>query len=225
MNIDFSVPAPLKMQAFTILKNAIVNGVFKDNDAITERMVLEKFKISRTPFREAIQVLEKEGWVYTIPYKGIFVSPITLKDIQELFELRLLIEPSIIDNLFQKSKVEDCANKLEVIVNKMKTDVSIQSDFEFMLLDQEFHNLLYKQTENNRIIAVSEQISDTMLRVGIRVLHRKARREEVIEEHKTIIAGLRDGTAKIQLINHLNLTEESFIEMYKEASLRKLEGK
>src|SRR4051794_11870792 len=111
MTIDFSVPAPLKMQAFTILKNAIINGIFKDNDAITERIVLEKFKISRTPFREAIQVLESEGWVYTIPYKGIFVNPITLKDIKELFELRLLIEPSIIDYLFQKSKVGDFASE------------------------------------------------------------------------------------------------------------------
>jgi DNA-binding GntR family transcriptional regulator len=225
MNIDFSVPAPLKMQAFSILKNAIINGIFNDDDAITEKIVLEKFKISRTPFREAIQVLESEGWVNTIPYKGTFVNPITLKDIHELFELRLIIEPSIIDYLLEKSKIESTAEKLEVIVKKMKTDVSLQSDFEFMLLDQEFHSLLYKQTENSRIIAVSEQITDTMLRVGIRVLHRKARREEVIDEHMRIISGLMDGTAKNQLQNHLNSTEESFVKLYKQVDHRKFEGK
>lgn len=214
MNIDFSIPAPLKMQAFTILKNAIINGVYKDDEAITERSVLEKFKISRTPFREAIQVLESEGWVYTIPYKGTFVNPITLKDIQELFELRLLIEPSIIDHLMEKSKVEGTATELEEIVKKMKIDGSVQSDFDFMQLDQEFHNCLYQQTENSRIIAVSEQISDSMLRVGIRVLHKKARREEVIAEHNEIIAGLRNGTAKRQLIHHLNSTKKSIIKMY-----------
>jgi DNA-binding GntR family transcriptional regulator len=221
----FSVPASLKMQAFSILKNAIINGVFKDDDAITEKIILERFKISRTPFREAIQVLESEGWVYTIPYKGTFVKPIKLKDIRELFELRLIIEPSIIDYLLEKSNIECTAKELELIVKKMKTDVSLQSNFEFMLLDQEFHNLLYKKTENSRIIAFSEQISDTMLRVGILVLNKITRREEVIDEHMKILFGLRDGTAKSQLKSHLDSTEESFIKMYKEIGLRKLEGK
>ena len=209
VNIDFSVPAPLKVQAYTIIKNAIMSGIFVDHDSITERIVQEKFNISRTPFREAIQILESEGWVYTIPYKGTYVKPVTLKDLDELFELRLVIEPGIMDYLFEHKK-EFSTSRLEEVVNKMEIDESIQSNQEFMTLDRDFHSLLYELTNNSRLKAVADQVSDIMLRVGIRYLDQAqdARRIEVIEEHRRIISGLQDGTAKSHLKQHLETTKE-----------------
>lgn len=217
MNIDFSVPAPLKIQAYTIIKNAIMTGIFVDHDSITERIVQEKFNISRTPFREAIQILESEGWVYTIPYKGTYVKPVTLKDLDELFELRLVIEPGILDYLFEHEK-EFSTSRLEEVVDKMEIDESLQSNLEFMTLDRDFHTLLYELTNNSRLKAVADQVSDIMLRVGIRYLDQTqdARRIGVIEEHRRIISGLKDGTAKNHLKQHLETTKEYFCKLFKE---------
>jgi DNA-binding GntR family transcriptional regulator len=88
VDLLLSNPKPLKVQAYTILKEAIIRGILRDNELITERVAQERFHISRTPFREAVQALEAEGWVYSSPYKGAFISPITIKDIHDIFELR-----------------------------------------------------------------------------------------------------------------------------------------
>lgn len=213
MQIDFSVPAPLKIQAYSILKKAIIRGIFADHDAITEKLVQEKFNISRTPFREAIQILESEGWVYTLPYKGTYVKPITLKDLEELFELRQIIEPGIIDCLMDNSR-EISIKPLEKILDKMMIDEGLQSDFDFMSLDRDFHHMFYALTNNKRLISVADQISDIMLRVGIRILNRHERREEVIREHRLIITGFQDGTAKNHLRKHLETTKDYYCQLY-----------
>jgi DNA-binding GntR family transcriptional regulator len=217
VNTDFSVPAPLKIQAYNILKKAIIRGIFVDHDVITEKMVQEKFRISRTPFREALQILESEGWVYTIPYKGTYVKPVTLKDLDELFELRLVIEPGILEYLFVNVK-DFRTNQLEEVIAKMTTDENVQTNFEFMTLDLDFHNLLYDLADNSRLKVVGEQVSDLMLRVGIRVLNRQSKRAEVIDEHKRIISGLKDGTAKSHLRHHLEKTKEYYCKIFKELS-------
>lgn len=211
--VDMSVPAPLKIQAYTIIKNAIIKGIFEDHEAITEKVVLEKFKISRTPFREATQILESEGWVYTIQYKGTYVKPVTLKDLQELFELRQVMEPGIVD-YFLENPTKYSTEKLEEVVSKMEIDENLQSNFEFMSLDRDFHSLFYEMTNNSKIKAVSDQISDIMLRVGIRILNHNSRRGEVIEEHMKIISGLKDGTAKQYLRKHLETTKDYFCKLY-----------
>ncbi|MDR4949880.1 GntR family transcriptional regulator [Neobacillus cucumis] len=216
--MNLSVPAPLKIQAYNIIKEAIISGIFRDHDPITEKLVQEKFNISRTPFREALQILESEGWVYTIQYKGTYVKPITLEDLHELFELRLIVEPGILEYVFDHN-IKFNADQLEEVVNKMVTDENIQSNLDFMTLDRDFHDLLYKLIDNSRFKTVSDQVSDIMLRVGIRVLDHHSRREEVIEEHRRIISGLKDGTAKNHLRYHLEKTKEYYCTMYKESSV------
>ena len=67
----------LKQQAYEGIKNAIVLHEILPGSALFERDLSENLKISRTPVREAILLLEMEGWVKSIPRKGTFVSKIT----------------------------------------------------------------------------------------------------------------------------------------------------
>ncbi|WP_047152790.1 GntR family transcriptional regulator [Aneurinibacillus tyrosinisolvens] len=212
MNLHLAAPKPLKVQTYEILKEAIIRGILTDNEMMTEKRAAEQFQVSRTPFREAIQILESEGWVYTIPYKGTYISPITARDMEEVFELRVMLETSIVEKILLNVS-EDSLKRLEQLISIMKTNPAEQDDYEFMAIDHDFHKVIYELTNNKRIIGVFEQTSDTIRRIGVRVLHRKNRREEVISEHMEIVKGLRDGTAGKALLEHLMKTKSSFSDL------------
>ncbi|WP_062238989.1 GntR family transcriptional regulator [Fictibacillus sp. FJAT-27399] len=206
---------PLKVQAYNILKEAIINGLFKKNEVITEKRALEEFNISRTPFREAVQSLETEGWLVSIPYKGTFVSPVTKKDIEDVFELRMLVELHIVTKI-SSSISEKSLEELENIILLMEREMSQGNEDEFIILDREFHKTLYDLAENKRLISISEQISDLFRRIGVQVIHRQNRCEEVISEHKKIVQGLKNGDAVDAMRIHLEKTKSALEELNEE---------
>lgn len=206
-------PQPLKAQAQSILKEAIINGDLTEEVPITERLALEKYQISKTPFREAIQSLEAQGWVKKIPYKGTYVVPLTAKDIEDIFELRLLLEPPLVDP--ERSKINEKQMKqLAEITKQMKNGGSLQSDKEFMLLDQDFHRVLYESSENLRLLQIFEEINDSIRRIGMQVLHYQSRRDELIREHEQILTGLKEGTAVEALQTHLLNQQQAFMDRF-----------
>ncbi|RLL41137.1 GntR family transcriptional regulator [Oceanobacillus piezotolerans] len=205
------MPKPLKSQAVESIRNAIIQGVLKNDEMITEKLVKEKFGISRTPFREAIQLLEAQGWVYTVPYTGTYVKPITMTDIDEVFEMRSIIESSIV-RFLQERKIS--IDELKLVMKNMEDRMEDFSDYEFMQEDQAFHYKLYELTNNKRLISVYNQVSDMMLRIGVNVLYKKERRLEVIKEHNDIVKGLENGTGDKEIITHLEKTKKTFISVY-----------
>ncbi|MGE8207190.1 GntR family transcriptional regulator [Heyndrickxia sp. NPDC080065] len=147
---------------------------------------MELFGISRTPFREAIQRLEAEEWLISIPYKGSYVSPLTMKDVEDILQIRLIIETAM-----AKRVAEDITSEqieiLQNIVSQMELVSSIQSDYEFTLIDQKFHKTINQFGDNKRINLMSDQVYDLMRRIAMTVLKSPIRRKEVIEEHLKVL--------------------------------------
>ncbi|MDR7480957.1 MAG: GntR family transcriptional regulator [Armatimonadota bacterium] len=74
------------------LRDAILAGRFQPGDRLVERELVERMGVSRTPIREALRMLELEGLVTTIPYRGPVVTRPTLEDAQALYEVRAALE-------------------------------------------------------------------------------------------------------------------------------------
>lgn len=72
------------------LKIAITEQVLLPGSVLNERKIAEQLSVSRTPVREAMQMLETEGWVTILPRRGFFVNPITIEEVQEICEARRL---------------------------------------------------------------------------------------------------------------------------------------
>lgn len=201
-------PKPLKAQAQSILKEAIINGELTEDMPITERLVLENYHISKTPFREAIQSLEAQGWVKKVPYKGTYVIPLTEKDIEDIFELRLLLEPSLLTKL-DETQIKEMTE----IAEDMKNSHANLSDEELMMLDQQFHQVLYESSNNHRLIQIFDEINDAVRRIGMQVLNHQTRREELIREHEQIVADLKNDTEAEAMKTHLRNQKQAFIDI------------
>jgi DNA-binding GntR family transcriptional regulator len=74
------------------LRRRIILGDFPPGARLRERELAEEFDVSRIPLREAIPQLEAEGFVTTLPRRGAVVTTLTMRDVDELFEVRLGVE-------------------------------------------------------------------------------------------------------------------------------------
>src|SRR3954464_9200778 len=82
----------IREHAYLYLKELILEGEFKAGDRLIERELAERLKISRTPIREALFRLESQGFVKTVPRKGVIVADINDKEIIEVFTILSSLE-------------------------------------------------------------------------------------------------------------------------------------
>ena len=83
----------LREKAYRAIKDRIVSGQYRPGQPLNEKEIIQELQISRTPFREAINALNEENLVQIFPNRGIFVRELTLRDVSDGFEIRLLLEP------------------------------------------------------------------------------------------------------------------------------------
>jgi len=83
----------LKNKAYDILKRRLIYCEYEPGSILKESELAVELGISRTPIREAISLLENEGYLIVAPKKGIFITDITLNDVIQIFQVRMVIEP------------------------------------------------------------------------------------------------------------------------------------
>ena len=83
---------PLKVQIADQLRRAIVTGRLRPGAALVETALAEQLNVSRAPIREAVQILENDGLVETVAYKGKRVKPLTVREVIETCEMRTVFE-------------------------------------------------------------------------------------------------------------------------------------
>jgi DNA-binding GntR family transcriptional regulator len=104
--------------AYNAIKQSIINNELKPNTILVERQLSETLNISRTPVRQALLKLVNEGFVEFIPKKGMFVSEIHLSDVIEIYNIRSVLEPFILDICLENNNPE--------IYNLMKQNLELQ---------------------------------------------------------------------------------------------------
>ncbi len=82
----------LKVKAYAAIKEAILSLRFEPGMPLVESDLAQQLGISKTPVRDALQVLEREGFVTRIPFKGTYVTGVTVPDMVEIFQLRAVLE-------------------------------------------------------------------------------------------------------------------------------------
>ena len=107
----------LREQVYKRLKDSILNGVLPPNKRLIEEKIAADMETSRTPVREAMQKLEKEGLIHKLPRGGYAISIITMEDIEEVFGIRSILEGYAAYLATVRAK-EDDISVLEGIVKK-----------------------------------------------------------------------------------------------------------
>ena len=133
----------LKQIAYETIKRKIIHCDYMPNDILSEMMLMEEIDASRTPIREALNMLSQECLVRIIPKKGIMVLPLTMKEVAMTFEARMLMEPYIIEHYSQyidHVKLQELRKQTEEI---LQTDIADNEHAERCCdLDDELHRTM-----------------------------------------------------------------------------------
>ncbi len=138
----------------------IFTGEYREGDRLFESKIAEELNISRSPVREGIIELQNQGLVKYIPRKGNFITKMTMEDIKEIFDIRLLLENDIIEILINEKKLTEADfAKLTQIVDEMvdiaTSDLSVSEKvLGINEKDIEFHTYIWNKSESKRRVKI-----------------------------------------------------------------------
>ena len=184
-------PAFRSDSAASLLRAEILNGTSEPGALLAESAVAKRLGVSRVPVREALFALEREGLVEFSPTGRAFVKALTPQDFEELYVLRLALEPLASRLAAPALKVD--ATKLERNLAATRRARSVQ---EVTLLDLEFHQLILEASGNARLLKLWRSLRGE-LELWLGRLHRshqlqtKETLKETVEAHQSIVESFR----------------------------------
>lgn len=185
----------LKQEIEVRLKQAILDGSLAPGEQLVEGEIARQFGVSRSPVREAIQDLERQGYVIKRPRRGTFVTELTPQSVVEIYTLRVLLE-----GYAAAIAASDCqseiTNRMLGLVAKME-DSMREADFVgFSEADLEFHSLLCSSTGHSHLIYLSQCLR---MEMGFHVVlsrYSAEQAENLVGEHRLLLEVIEAGDSE-----------------------------
>jgi DNA-binding GntR family transcriptional regulator len=197
----------LHTSVYERLKSQIINFTLKPGQKLQDRQLAIQLEVSRTPAREALNRLVQEGFVRQTPGQGYFVKEITIKEIEELYEVREALEV-----LAAKMAIQSINNsqikKLSEILKRHKKLIQ-NGTFESSLLEEAgFHKTIALSSGNQHLYVIISNIFDkiaTYRGIGTLTLQRT---KMAYQQHEEIFISLKEkDTRKLKKIMRRHITE------------------
>ena len=185
-------PASFKNKAYAALKDAIVSmDVYRSRADIRldERRLARDFGISRTPVREAMAQLEREGFVRAVPRRGIFVVRKTKTEVIEMITAWAALEGMAARLITQHASGEEIAALRQMFANFENGAVRAHLD-EYSEANIEFHQTIIRMSGNRVLIDLAENLFTHMRMIRRKTIGEKDRADRSIRDHMHIIEAL-----------------------------------
>ena len=106
---------PIREIAYEVLKKAIITGEIPAGERIVETDYADRLHISRTPLREALRKLERDGLVEYVMRRGVIVHAFTAEDVEQIYTIRNCLEMLTLPDIIEKATAEDIASLRELL--------------------------------------------------------------------------------------------------------------
>jgi DNA-binding GntR family transcriptional regulator len=179
-----------KSIVYETLKRRIITNSLKPGEPLNEGILSKDLKISKTPVREALQQLERDGFVENVPGRGCFVSRISFQDVKELFETREILECGVIRRAALKGdpdKIEGVRKRFESLESNGERNPKSQ----FKAGDR-IHAYLFESFGNSRLNEIYRRLQDHVERMRIHFFTQahEERSDRSYKEHLEILDAL-----------------------------------
>lgn len=183
------------------IKELIITAELKPGQVIVDTELMERFKIGRTPIREALNRLSWEGQIRIIPRQCIMVSELPLEDLESIFQIRYtmsILEGQLVAERRTEQEIEYLSNLIDVIKKEELPEKRV-------MLDRTFHRAISKITRNRFL----ETEMNNTLDLSVRLLflnksHIGSIDDTVIKEYEDILESIitQNGQRATELLQH-----------------------
>lgn len=188
--VKFNEYMPLRDLVFTTLRQAILKGELLPGERLMEIQLAEKMGVSRTPIREAIRKLEREGLVIMVPRKGAEVAGISEKMLRDVLEVRMTLEKLALRLAFKRQGT-DLIEKLEAAEQAFQDAIEGEKLIDMAEADEQFHFLIYEAADNDKLRELLNSLKENMYRYRLEYLKDENYRRSLMEEHNAIIEAFK----------------------------------
>lgn len=189
-----SAPVSFEKFAYDAIKKAILEFRFKPGDALVEADLSKQLNISKTPVRDALTRLEREGLVTKVAYTGTYVSEITKQSVMEIFEIRAVLEGLAARQATPNFTANDL-NFAEQLLNRQgemlaSGDLSGAAD-----ANRQFHALIVQHSNNQHLRSMLANLDDHVQRIRVLSKTQRGAQSTSVKEHQQVLDAIRAGDA------------------------------
>lgn len=171
------------------LRALILNGTFQPGQSLRQETLSQQLNISRTPLRHALQSLADDGLVETIGYKGARVAKLDQRMVDDLFDMRLLLEPLALQSAFgHHTKLDFATAEMALDAAEAEKEPSKLSE-----LNWDFHHALYRPSNRQTLVRTIKQLNKASALAEVIASSIIARPEKSAAEHRQLLEACRDG--------------------------------
>lgn len=182
---------PLRDVVFHTLREAILRGDLKPGERLMELQLAEKLGVSRTPIREAIRMLEQEGLAVTMPRRGAEVARMTLKDMEDVLEIREALDELAV-RIACARITDEQLQKLSEVKRQFESSTQTGDVKQIAEADVSFHDVIYEATGNPKLVTLLNNLREQVYRYRVEYLKNPKNYPVLIKEHEAILQSLKD---------------------------------
>lgn len=205
---------------YKVIKKNIINLNMAPGDKISEKGIANLLKVSRTPVREAFIKLAREGLLNVVPQRGTYISYIDLDIVEDTRFIRESLEKSVL-KIATEEFPADLLDVLQSNINLQKKLIKQRSFFDFLMIDEEFHRIIFVGCNKERTWSFIEQINAEYKRVRMLTFIADIDWENIVDQHIMIFNSIKNHDEEMGqkvIGNHIKKLIFEQVELKKEYS-------
>jgi DNA-binding GntR family transcriptional regulator len=192
-----SHPLSMRQQIHSQIKAMLISGELAPGQLCSVYQLAELFGVSRTPVREALLQLAREGLLQAERNRGFRVVVSSPHDLDEISEIRMLLEvPALMKVAKLEPRPTEEFERARAIYDRMASAAKVRNLRRFIQADGEFHLHLISLTGNRRLLSLLSDLRDHMHLPGLQKLAESGGLEHSSEEHLQLLRALERGDAE-----------------------------
>lgn len=191
--VDSTAPGALMADAYDRIKNAILRGTFSPGARLSQVKIAERLGLSRTPVREALRLIERDGLITSQRGRQVVISSTSMADLDELYALRIKLDSATV-RLSVPSLTDDALAEMRDCLNQMDDNSSAEDYDEFDAAHRSFHMIAIRDAGPRHII-YSAQLNEHAERYRRMYIVQASSYQQSKSEHEAIFEACqaRDG--------------------------------
>lgn len=205
--------ASLHEQTYQTLRTSILSGELAPDERLVETQLAQQLEVSRTPIREALRQLQREGLVTTDTSGGLRVISVSVADAVHLYDCRMALEQAAVSEACLHASdrtLEELQQSIAQAERAVQRAASTLNTFEMLNLDYQFHRQIAESTGNHWLTDLLDQVFDKMMLLRVQTTRHNPKVLDICSEHRHICAAIasRDRDTAIAAIQaHLNASK------------------
>jgi DNA-binding GntR family transcriptional regulator len=182
----------LREQALDVVRQALVSGEIKPGDIYSAAALAERLGVSNSPVREAMLTLVHEGLMEAVPNRGFRVVPLSNVDLDEVYQLRLLLEVPAMVQLTERGIAAE-RDRLTALAQDIERAAADRDVIRFLETDRAFHLELLGLLGNRRLVSIVANLRDQTRLYGLKALAQQDKLGASAAEHRRLLAAIAAG--------------------------------